>query len=125
MKKIFTLALSIIICSTLFAAGEFFVKINSNGNYTVSLNNQTITSQSNTFRFFDLYSGNFNLKVYENGFNGRTLFDQQVSVTDGYRTIAELDNFFAKKIGSETVTIGHESSVTDMSHTQLLNIGLQ
>ena len=98
MKKIFTLALSIIICSTMFAAGEFFVKINSNGNYTVSLNNQTITSPSNTFRYFDLYSGNFNLKVYENGFNGRTVFDQQVSVTDGYRTIAELDNYFRIKI---------------------------
>ena len=63
MKKIFTLALSIIISSSIFAAAEFFVKINSNGNYTVSLNNQTITSSTNTFRFFDLYAGNFNLKV--------------------------------------------------------------
>ncbi|MCC6584453.1 MAG: hypothetical protein IT271_12180, partial [Chitinophagales bacterium] len=93
MKKIFTLAFSILMVSQLFAAAEFFVKINSNGNYTVSLNNQIITSSTNTFRFFDLYPGNYNLKVYENGFNGRTLFDQPVAITDGYRTVAELDRY--------------------------------
>lgn len=98
MKKIFTLALSIIISSSIFAAAEFFVKINSNGNYTVSLNNQTITSPTNTFRFFDLNAGNYNLKVYENGFNGRTVFDQQVTITNGNRTVAELDNYFNLRI---------------------------
>ncbi|HRI35445.1 MAG TPA: hypothetical protein PLD02_16970, partial [Saprospiraceae bacterium] len=98
MKKIFTLALSILISSSIFAAAEFFVKINSNGNYTVSLSNQTITSSTNTFRFFDLNAGNYNLKVYENGFNGRTVFDQQVSITNGNRTVAELDNYFNLRI---------------------------
>lgn len=91
MKKIFTLALSILTGSQLFAAAEFFIKINSNGNYTVSLNNQTITSSTSLFRFFDLYPGNYNLKVYENGFNGRVIYDKPVMVTDGYRTVSELN----------------------------------
>lgn len=98
MQKIFTLALSILIGSQVFAAAEFFVKINSNGNYTVSLNNQIITSSTNTFRFFDLYAGYYNLKVYENGFNGRILFDQPVSIAEGFRTVAELDRYSGLKI---------------------------
>ena len=98
MKKIFTLAFSIIISSTLFASGEFFIKLNSNGNYTVSLNNQIITNTGSVFRFFDLYSGNYNLKVYENGFNGRTIFEQTVNVLDGYRIVAELDRYTGLKI---------------------------
>lgn len=93
MRKLFTLALSIVFSSTIFAAAEFFVRINSNGNFTVSLNNHIITSPSNTFRFFDLYPGNYTLKVYENGFNGRTLYNKPVTITDGYRTVAELDPY--------------------------------
>ncbi len=92
MKKIFTLALSILISSQIFAAAEFFVKLNSNGNYTVSLNNQTITSSTNIFRFFDLYAGNYNLKVIENGIFGHIIYDHAVQIQDGYRTVAELNN---------------------------------
>lgn len=91
MKKIFTLAFSIIICSSMYATAEFFVRINSNGNYTVSLNNQTISTTTNTFRFFDLYAGNYNLKVTKNGNNGRTVFNQNITIQDGFRTVAELD----------------------------------
>lgn len=97
MKKIFTLAFSIIICSSLFASAEFFVKINSNGNYTVSLNNQTISSTTNTFRFFDLYAGNYNLKVIKNG-NGRIVFNQKITIQDGFRTVAELDAYTGLKV---------------------------
>ncbi len=93
MKRIFTLAFSIAICSQIYAAAEFFVKVNTNGNYTVSLNNQTITSPSNIFRFFDLYAGNYTLRVYENGINGRVLYNQTVNITDGYRTVAELNTY--------------------------------
>jgi hypothetical protein len=98
MKKIFTLAFSILMVSQLFAAAEFFVKINSTGNYTVSLNNQIITSPANTFRFFDLYAGTYNLRVVENVFNGRNVFDKPVTITNGYRTVAELDRFFGLRI---------------------------
>ncbi|MDB5227639.1 MAG: hypothetical protein JWN78_1832 [Bacteroidota bacterium] len=91
MKKIFTLALSIVMCSSIFAAAEFFVKINSNGNYTVSLNNQSMNSSSNIYRFFDLYPGNYSLKIFENSINGRLIYDRPVTISDGYRTVAELD----------------------------------
>jgi hypothetical protein len=98
MKKIFTLALSIIICSSMFAAAEFFVRIKNNGNYTVSLNNQTISSNTNIFRFFDLYAGNYNLRVIENNFKGRVVFNQNISIQDGFRTVAELDAYSGLKI---------------------------
>ncbi len=98
MKKIFTLILSMLSAVSIFAAAEFFVKINNNGNYTVSLNNQSITSTSNIFRFFDLYNGNYNLAVYENGYNGRMIFNQQISISNGYRTVAELDKFYGLRI---------------------------
>ena len=93
MKKIFTLAFSILISSQIFAAAEFFVKLNSNGNYTVSLNGQTMISSTNVFRFFDLYAGNYNLKVIENGVFGRVIYDQPVQIQDGFRTVAELNNY--------------------------------
>jgi len=98
MKRIFTLALSILTVSNLFATAEFFVRINNNGNYTVSLNNQTITSTSNVFRFFDLYNGTYSLNVFENGLNGRLVFNQPVVINDGYRTVAELDRFYGLKL---------------------------
>lgn len=93
MKRFFTLLISIFALNSTFAAAEFFVKINNNGNYTVSLNNQTMSSSSNIFRFFDLYNGQYNLKVYSNGIAGRLLFSQTILIEDGYRTVAELDRY--------------------------------
>lgn len=116
MKKSFTLALSIIICNTMMAAGEFFLKINSNGNYTVSLNNQTISSSTNTFRFFDLYSGNQTLKVIENGINGRVIFEKPVTISNNYRTIAELDRFSGLSI---LENIPYTQSVWYIDHLQV------
>lgn len=98
MKRIFTLAFSIVVCSRIFAAAEFFVKINSNGNYTVSLNNQSMNSPNNIYRFFDLYPGNYSLKVFENTPNGRLIYNGPVTVSDGYRTVAELDIYHGLNI---------------------------
>ena len=93
MKKIFTLALSFLTVSTLFASAEFFVRINNNGNYTVSLNNQSITANSNIFRFFDLNNGIYLLNIYEAGYRNRLLFSQSITINDGYRTVAEVDKY--------------------------------
>lgn len=98
MKKIFTLAFSILISSSIFAAAEFFIKINSSGNYSVSLNNQKMTSNNNIFRFFDLYDGNYVLKIYENGYNGRLIYNKPVNIKNGFRTVAELDKYSGLKI---------------------------
>lgn len=93
MKSIFTLALSILAYSASYAVSEFFLRINSPGNYTVSLDNQVITSPSNIYRFFDLYPGNYSLQVVENGFNGRVILDRPVNISNGYRIVAELDPY--------------------------------
>lgn len=93
MKKVFTLAVSVLLSSSIFAAAEFFVKVNSNGNYSVSLNKQLITSPNNIFRFFDLYPGNYTLRITESGYNGKCLFEQRIFIQDGFRTVAEADPY--------------------------------
>lgn len=94
MKKLFTLALSIVISSSIFAAAEFFIKINSNGSYTVSLNNQTLTSPNNIYKFYDLTPGIYTLKVRENGIFGRLLYNQTINIQNNFRTVAEMNQNF-------------------------------
>ena len=59
----------------------------------LDLNNQSMSSTSNIFRFLILYNGQYNLKVYSNGIAGRLLFSQTILIEDGYRTVAELDRY--------------------------------
>ncbi len=98
MKKVLTLAFSILVSSSIFATAEFYLKINLNGNYTVSLNNQTQTSNSGIFRFNNLVSGNYLLKVQQDGMYGRIVYNQPVSIPDGYRTAAELNGNYALSV---------------------------
>lgn len=92
MKKLSTLLLfSTFLVNSILASSEFFMKINANGNYTVSLGNQTLTTTSNIFRFFDLSNGNYQLKVIENNYGGRVLYNKPIFITDGFRFVAELD----------------------------------
>ena len=49
-EKIFTL-FSMLSAVSIFCCIRIFIKLNNNGNYTVSLNNQSITSTSTIFRF--------------------------------------------------------------------------
>ncbi len=98
MKKVSTLAISIFLCSSIFAAAEFFLKINPRGNYTVSLNNQTMTSTTNIYRFFDLYPGNYRLKVYDNRYGNRLVINRTISIAEGFRTVAEIESYFNLRI---------------------------
>lgn len=98
MKKVSTLAVSIFLCSSMFAAAEFFLKINLRGNYTVSLNNQTMTSTTNIYRFFDLYPGNYRLKIYDNRYGNRLIVTRTVTIAEGYRTVAEVEPYFNFRI---------------------------
>lgn len=94
MKKLSTLLLfSTFLVNSIFASAEFFMKINTNGNYTVSLGNQTISTSANVFRFFDLANGNYQLRVIENSYNGRVVYDKPIFINDGFRFVAELDAF--------------------------------
>ena len=94
MKKLSTLLLfSTFLVNSILASSEFFMKINTNGNYTVSLGNQTISTSANVFRFFDLANGNYQLRVIENSYNGRVVYDKPIFINDGFRFIAELDAF--------------------------------
>jgi hypothetical protein len=98
MKKVFTLAISLLLTSSIFATAEFFLKVNLRGNYTVSLNNQTMTSTSNIFRFFDLYSGYYRLKIYQNGYGNRLLVNRNIDIREGNRTVAEVDAYGTVRI---------------------------
>ncbi|MCB0506783.1 MAG: DUF4476 domain-containing protein [Chitinophagales bacterium] len=98
MKKIFTLSFSILFISLSFASGEFFLKINNSGNYTVSINNQTITSSTNTFRFFDLNSGNQILKIYRNAYGGQQIFSRPIYIENNVRIVATIDRYAKLKI---------------------------
>ncbi len=98
MKRIFTLAISILLYGSIFASGEFFLKISSAGKYKVSLNNQTISNHKNIFRFFDLDNGIYYLKVEEMGWYSRVIFNQKINIANNYRTVAELDNFMGLRI---------------------------
>ena len=93
MKKHFTLLLfSTFLVNSIFASAEFFMKINTNGNYTVTLGNQTLSTTSNVFRFFDLSTGNYQLRVTQKAGN-RVLYNKTVFINDGFRFVAELDAF--------------------------------
>ncbi len=98
MKKLYTLAITIFIVQSLWADAAFFLKINTFGKYTVSLNNQVITSPKNIFRFYDITPGNHLLRVTENGFNGRVVYNKMINIQNGYRTVAELDRYFGLQI---------------------------
>ncbi|HUM50250.1 MAG TPA: DUF4476 domain-containing protein [Chitinophagales bacterium] len=94
MKKLSTLLLfSTFLVNSIFASAEFFMKINTNGNYTVSLGNQTLSTSANVFRFFDLANGNYQLRVTENSYNGRVVYDKPIFINDGFRFVAELDAY--------------------------------
>ena len=82
MKRIFTLAISILLYGSIFASGEFFLKISSAGKYKVSLNNQTISNHKNIFRFFDLDNGIYYLKVEEMGWYSRVIFNQKINIAN-------------------------------------------
>lgn len=90
MKNYFTLLLTFGILFNALAESELFLKINKNGNFIVSVNDQSIQSSSGKFRFFDLYNGNYTIVVRENTWGSPVVFQQTVPIRNGYRYVAEI-----------------------------------
>lgn len=92
MKKIyFTFALVLLTC-TLAHASELILRVNRKGQFTVSASNQTQTNTINTYQFYNLYSGNTQVKVVDK-MNGQVIFKNNLDIPDNTQLVAELDNY--------------------------------
>ena len=112
MKKLSTLLLfSTFLVNSIFASAEFFMKINTNGNYTVSLANQTLSTSSNVFRFFDLSNGNYQLRVTENAYNGRVVYDKPIFISDENEWIPPLSKIVMPLKSNLSITSGYGSRI--------------
>jgi nuclear transport factor 2 (NTF2) superfamily protein len=101
MKRLYILFFALIaLTSNLFADAEFYLKINKPGKYEVYLNNESINSKKNIFRFFDLSAGNYQLKVVQrNGWQQQIVYQENLFLQNGFRYVAELTpNFGLHKI---------------------------
>ncbi len=92
MKKIyFTFALVLLTC-TLAHASELILRVNRKGQFTVSASNQTQTNNFNTYQFYNLYSGNTQVKVVDK-MSGQVIFKNNVNIPDNTQLVAELNNY--------------------------------
>ncbi len=98
MKKLFTLLLTVSLLADMFASSELFVRIRKNGNFIVSVNNQTIQNNSSIFRFFDLNTGYCTITVRENSWNNMIVFQQSVPIRNGYRYVAEISPRYGMRL---------------------------
>lgn len=85
---------------SIFADSELFLKINKPGKYQVFLNNESVSSKKNIFRFFDLSPGYYQIKVMQkNGWQQQIVFQENVQIQNGFRYVAEINpNFGLQKI---------------------------
>lgn len=99
MKKIALLFAAALLLHLLpaHATAEFYLKINRSGRYTVYFADQKQYTISNQFRFFDLAAGMCNLRIVDE-FSKVNIFNGTVTLTEGVRTVAELDNFGAIRV---------------------------
>ncbi len=93
MKRVMLIAALLWLPARLFAAGEFFFRIDRQGHFSVSLAGQTQVNPSNTYRFFDLTPGVHYLSVND-AYSGQVLFSANLAVADQWRKVAVLDYHF-------------------------------
>ncbi|WP_343637844.1 DUF4476 domain-containing protein [Fluviicola sp.] len=92
MKKIyFTFALVLISC-TLAHASELVLRVNRNGQFIVSASSQTQMNNVNTYRFYNLYGGNTQVKVVDK-MSGQVVFKNNLNIPDNTQMVAELDSY--------------------------------
>ena len=93
MKTLYTLLISAcLMVHHAQAASELFLKINKSGRYTVTIDDNTMSSRNNIFRFYDLNNGNYVLRVTQNNFFNTVVYERPINLQNGYRTVAELDH---------------------------------
>lgn len=69
-----------------YGTGEIFLRIPENGNFTIEVQNQSISNATGKFRFFDLKEGIHPIFIYE---NGHLLYRSSVRITNNFRIIAD------------------------------------
>jgi hypothetical protein len=90
MKKLIYVFVMLVGLQTTFAATEFYLKINSTGNYQVSFAGQLQTTSTNEFRFHGLPSGIWTLAVMND--TGTIVYTCSIVLSDGFRLVAQLNN---------------------------------
>lgn len=86
MKFVYTLIFSIISAVASFANGEFFLKIEKQGFYSVVVGEQTQISPTGFFRFFDLPAGNQTLTITDI-MSGQKLHTSNIQVISNRRKV--------------------------------------
>jgi hypothetical protein len=94
MKKIVLLLTAAIVLHLIpaNATAEFYLKVSRTGKYSVQFADQNQSTPSGQFRFHDLMAGICSIKVIDT-YTNRVIYNGSVTLNDGYRTVAELDNF--------------------------------
>lgn len=94
MKKLYIFLFAFILTAqATFADSELFLKINRQGKFQVFLNNESVTSKKNIFRFFDLAPGNYQVKIVQkNGWSQQIVYEENIQLQNGFRYVAELSN---------------------------------
>lgn len=92
MKKLYTLLFALVATTQfIFADAQFFLRINNTGKYQVFLNNESISSRKNIFRFFDILPGNYQLRIVQrNGIQQQVVYQGNLNFQSGFRYVAEL-----------------------------------
>lgn len=99
MKTIATLlAFALFMVSSAYAASELYLKVNRAGRYTVTIDDNTMSTRNGIFRFHDLNPGTYTLRVTRNEFFNTVVYERPVQLQNGIRTVAELDNNFNLQI---------------------------
>lgn len=90
MKTNFIFLLVVLFGSINANAGELFLRVNGNGNYTVKIFNQSQENGNRIYKFFDLPGGNNNLVVL-NSYNHSMIYNKTIQIGQNERVIAELN----------------------------------
>lgn len=91
MKAIITLSI-LLILHFRGSASELFIRINTTGEYYVTVYDQTIYNRSNVFKFFDLPSGITTVLVRHQSTN-TILYNGTLSLKHNERIVAEINPF--------------------------------
>ncbi len=91
MKAIITLAI-LLILHFRGSASELFIRVNTTGEYYVTVYDQTIYNRSNVFKFFDLPSGITTVLV-RHQYTNTILYNGTLSLKHNERIIAEINQF--------------------------------
>ncbi len=90
MKKFYTIATMLLMCSHFAFSSEFTLRVKKQEQVVVTVQSQTQTNNTNYFQFFQIPSGQLYVNVTDK-WTGQTLFSNYVTIPANYQVYAELD----------------------------------